>query len=85
MIERYRNIFNHSFSEGKYEKFIASLEKGLIKIPFRLAETPVFIPEELKEQLIAAGEEIISMIKQPDFKTLTQGAIPAEWNVPARK
>lgn len=83
MIEHYRSLFNHSFSEGRYRKFIASLEKGLIKIPFRLAETPVFIPEELKEQLIAAGEEIISMIKQPDFKTITQGAIPAEWNVPA--
>lgn len=83
MIERYRSIFNHSFSEGKYRAFIAGLEKGLIKIPFRLAETPVFIPEGLKEQLIAAGEEIISVIKRPDFKILTQGAIPAEWNVPA--
>lgn len=83
MIEQYRRPFNHSFSEGKYRKLIAGLEKGLVKIPFRIAETPVFIPAELKEQLIAAGEEIISLIRHPEFKTLTQGAIPAQWNVPA--
>lgn len=81
MIEHYRNRFNSFFTEEKYVKFLAGLEKGLTKIPFRVAETPVFIPEELKQQLIDAGEEIIAIIKHPDFKTLTNNAIPAQWNV----
>lgn len=82
MIERYRNKFNSSFTQEKYVELIAALEKGLTKIPFRVAETPVFIPEDLKQQLIAAGEEIIELIKQPDFKRWTDNAIPAQWNVP---
>lgn len=82
MIERYRNKFNSSFAQEKYVEFLAALEKGLTKIPFRVAETPVFIPEDLKQQLIAAGEEIIKLIKQPDFKRRTDHAIPAQWNVP---
>jgi glutathionylspermidine synthase len=82
MIEHYRSKFNDSFTAEKYADFLAALEKGLTKIPFRVAETPVFIPEELKQQLIDAGEEIINLIRQPDFKTLTAHAIPAQWNVP---
>lgn len=81
MIDRYRSIFNHSFSEENYMKFLSALERGLTKIPFRVAETPVFIPKDLKEQLIAAGQEIIELIKHPDFKTLTKNAIPDQWNV----
>jgi glutathionylspermidine synthase len=82
MIEHYRSKFNDSFTAEKYADFLAALEKGLTKIPFRVSETPVFIPEELKQQLIDAGEEIINLIRQPDFKTLTAHAIPAQWNVP---
>lgn len=82
MIERYRNLFNRSFTAEKYTHFLANLEQGLTKIPFRVAETPVFIPEQLKKQLVAAGEEIIALIKRPDFKTLTGNSIPPQWNVP---
>jgi len=82
MIEHYRSKFNGSFTEEKYTGLLACLEKGLTKIPFRVAETPVFIPADLKQQLIDAGEEIINLIRRPDFKTLTANAIPPQWNVP---
>ncbi|ACU06246.1 hypothetical protein [Pedobacter heparinus] len=82
MIERYRKAFNAAFSAKKYEELICSLQKGFTEIPFRIAETPVFIPKDLKDKLIAAGEEIIALIKHPDFKSLTAAAIPAEWHIP---
>lgn len=82
MIERYRSNFNTSFTKEKYRLFIQNLEEGFTKIPFRVAETPVFIPAALEKQLIAAGAEIIALIKHPDFKILTHKAIPSEWNVP---
>lgn len=82
MIPTYRKAFNQSFSKEKYQDFIKELEKDFPEIPFRVAETPVFIPEDLKNKLIAAGEEIIRLIKKPDFKSLTQGSIPKEWQVP---
>lgn len=82
MISKYRDQFNSSFSEEKYKSFLKILESGLTNIPFRVAETPVFIPSDLQAKLIDAGEEIIKLIKQPNFKALTKDAIPLNWNVP---
>lgn len=82
MIKKYRVDFNANFTNKKYDQFITQLEAGFPKIPFRVAETPIFIPDALKEKLVAAGEEIIALIKQDNFKALTQQAIPTVWNVP---
>lgn len=82
MIQKYRQAFNAAFTAEKYQQFLRELGKGFPEIPFRVAETPVFIPAALQQKLIAAGEEIIALIKQPNFKELTQKSIPAEWNVP---
>jgi hypothetical protein len=82
MIEKYRNPFNAQFTGEKYKQFLENLQKDFPQIPFRVAETPIFIPDALKAKLIAAGEEIISLIKQDNFKELTKNAIPQEWNVP---
>lgn len=82
MISKYRDQFNSSFSEEKYKSFLKILESGLTNIPFRVAETPVFIPSDLQAKLIDAGEEIIKLIKRPNFKALTKDAIPLNWNVP---
>ena len=81
MIKKYRQAFNTNFTAEKYHHFVKALENGYPEIPFRVAETPIFIPEALKDKLIAAGEEIIALIKRDDFKTLTQNAIPSQWNV----
>lgn len=83
MIDSYRKKFNSEFTLKKYENLLQRLTRNLPEIAFRVAETPVFIPEALKEKLIHAGEEIIKLIRQPDFKALTQDAIPPLWNVPA--
>ncbi|RZJ79597.1 MAG: hypothetical protein EOO47_10330 [Flavobacterium sp.] len=82
MIEKYRKSFNANFTGNKYNQFLEILQEGFPPIPFRVAETPIFIPQELKEKLIAAGEEIIALIKQDNFKAMTDNAIPKEWNVP---
>ncbi|HEY0175637.1 MAG TPA: hypothetical protein VGC08_04620 [Pedobacter sp.] len=83
MISAYRDYFNRNFSKEKYAEFLHMLEKDYFPLPVRFAETPVFIPADLKDQLITAGEEIIKLIAHPDFKTLTAAAIPAQWQVPA--
>lgn len=81
MISKYRDQFNEAFSEQKYKDFLIALEDGFPGIPFRVAETPVFIPSDLQKKLIDAGEEIVKLIKQDNFKQLTQRSIPAEWHV----
>ena len=82
MIARYRRKFNSDFTHKKYDELLQHLSKDLPSISFRVAETPIFIPKELAEKLVQAGEELIQFIKRPDFKDLTQGAIPDDWNVP---
>ncbi len=82
MISLERTIFNDHFSEDKYHKFIQNFEQEFGKIPFRIAESPVFISNDLKQKLIKAGEEIINTIKRPDFKKITENAIPKNWEVP---
>jgi len=82
MISSYREYYNKNFTVEGYIRFKAAVQKGYPPIPIRFAETPVFIPAALKEQLISAGEEIIKVIRQPNFKSLTNAAIPTEWFVP---
>ncbi|MCX2452693.1 hypothetical protein OQX61_15550 [Pedobacter sp. PLR] len=82
MINSYRASFNAQFSKEQYDLFLKELEKGFVEIPFRVAETPVFLPASLKDQLIAAGAEIITLIKNENFKRLTEKSIPADWKVP---
>lgn len=82
MIINHRQTFNTNFSQEKYQTFLKQLGQGYPEITFRVAESPIFISEDLKQKLIAAGDEIIALIKQENFKELTQNAIPKEWLVP---
>ena len=82
MIPSQRKKYNEQLNAEKYQTFIKDLENGYPEIPFRVAETPVFIPNALKEKLIAAGEEVIKLIKLPNFKDLTAPSVPLKWSVP---
>ena len=77
-----RKRYNDNFTEQKYKQFIENLNEGLTDpISFRVAETPVFLTADFKSKLIAAGDEIVNTILRPDFKALTERAIPEKWRV----
>jgi hypothetical protein len=77
-----RKPFNEHFTEEKYADFLVDLNAGFKKpIDFRIAETPVFLTADFKEKLVKAGDDIITAILQPDFKELTERAIPDKWRV----
>jgi hypothetical protein len=83
MIKSARQIFNEQFSEEKYTTFIKDLDQEFNhKIPFRVAESPVFVGNDFKNKLLKAADEIIDFIVRPDFKSLMAGAIPAHVHVP---
>jgi hypothetical protein len=82
MVPALRKAFNEQFSEEKYQSFLEELNKGwLHPAQFRVAETPVFLPDDLVQKLIAAGDDILETILRPDFKALTERAIPDKWRV----
>lgn len=83
MVPSIRKQFNDSFTELKYQEYLASLnEKFKGAIEFRVAETPVFIDRTFKEKILSACESIVDVIVKPDFIELTNQAIPENVKVP---
>ncbi len=72
MIPKYRKLFNESFSPQKYQDFLDDITNDFdYKPTFRIAETPLFISNELKAKLIEGCNDVITLIKDKDFKSLT--------------
>ncbi|WP_221391883.1 hypothetical protein [Dyadobacter sp. NIV53] len=78
-----RKEFNQSFTEEKYNAFVSNIAADHPgQLDFRVAETPVFVPVELKKSLIEACDGIIETLLSPDFSLKTNRAVPAGHNVP---
>ncbi|HSJ69866.1 MAG TPA: hypothetical protein VK921_19450 [Anditalea sp.] len=76
MIEEFRDRYNQSFTTGKYQDFLNTIEKTHGHLPpFRVSESPIFIPNTLKSKLIEACDDIQNLISRPDFKELSKGAL----------
>jgi len=90
MIESVRRSFNDKYTEEKYQGFLKDIEETYNYTPkFRISESPVFIDKVLKNKLIEACNDILKVIENPNFKTITEGAfldpshkIPNENEVP---
>lgn len=78
MIPHLRKLFNETFTEEKYQSFLKDLNaKHPGAIEFRVAETPVFVPDIFKNQMVGTCESIIDIITGPGFKKESDSAIPS--------
>ena len=83
MIPKYRTLFNDSFTTEKYEEFKNDIASDFNYMPtFRMAESPFFISNELKAQLIEGCQDVIDLIKQDNFRELTDKALELNTKVP---
>ena len=83
MNTNYRNQFNQSFSVEKYNAFIDDINSDFdYKVTFRIGETPFFISNELKKQLLEGCQQVIDFIQRDDFKSLTERALELNRKVP---
>ena len=83
MIPAIRAAFNEQFTEAKYQAYLAILNEPFKDpIPFRIAETPVFIDRVFKAQLLDAGDYICDFITEPSFQSKTSDAIPKGLDIP---
>lgn len=83
MISKYRKLFNEQFTDEKYQALKDDITADFDYAPtFRLGETPFFISNELKSQLIEGCNEVIALIQQEDFKLLTNKALELNTKVP---
>jgi hypothetical protein len=83
MVEKFRKQFNTEFSVEKYQQFQDDIASDFDYLPtFRMAETPFFISNELKNQLIEGCNDVINLIQQNDFNELTERALELNTKVP---
>ena len=83
MNTNYRNQFNQAFSVEKYNAFIDDINSDFnYKVTFRIGETPFFISNELKAQLLEGCNQVIDFIKKEDFISLTNKALELNRKVP---
>ena len=83
MIDKYRKLFNESFTVEKYQEFQDDIAADFGYLPtFRMAETPFFISKELKNQLIEGCNDVIALIQDKDFKILTEQSLELKKKVP---
>ena len=83
MIPAIRDSYNKAFTKEKYQAFCDDLESihpG--QLDFRVAETPIFVPKDFTDKMLGACESIVDIIVDPQFKELTENAVPADSLVP---
>jgi hypothetical protein len=83
MNTKFRTLFNQQFSAEKYSDLMEDIASDFDYRPtFRIAESPFFIPNELKEQLLEGCQEVINFIQKKGFKTITNNALELNRKVP---
>jgi hypothetical protein len=83
MIERLRRAFNASWSAAGYEEYKARLASQTgAPIPFRVCESPVFLPVELRDRMFQGALEIFDRLLAPDELERSKAAVPAAYDVP---
>jgi hypothetical protein len=84
MIPSVRNTYNNLFTEDKYRAFLQALDGPFPgSIEFRVAETPVFVPHGFLRQMEETCSYLLELISDPDFKRITERAIPEADRVPS--
>jgi len=77
MIPAIREWFNGNFSEEKYAKYKSYFSRfETDPIPFRIAETPVFVSDDFRDKMLETSDFIVDTIMSKGFKAMTQNAIP---------
>ena len=83
MDRKYRELFNQQFTGELYESYQRDLSKRLdCKFEFRLAETPLFLPDDFKAQLTESARAIVDQLSKPGNIERMKRAIPERWNTP---
>jgi hypothetical protein len=83
MIPELRRQFNEGFTPERYADLLRLVEERCgTRVEYRIAETPVFLPLPLLEQMASAGAELTrSLLDNPACLMAARKAIPAGFDV----
>ncbi|HVG59448.1 MAG TPA: hypothetical protein VNA24_12900 [Hyalangium sp.] len=78
----FRRFYNQGFSSEFYSQYVNRLESQVGQVPFRLAESPLFIPPSTRDRIFGYTREIIAQLAVPERIASARRAIPPEYDVP---
>jgi hypothetical protein len=82
--QRFRSIFNAAFTPALYDRYLRLMDARLEteRFAFRLAETPLFLPADLREKCERAAREILSQLRREEVIAACRRAIPGRYDTP---
>jgi hypothetical protein len=83
VITNLRRPFNQGFTPERYASLLRLVEKRCgVRVEYRIAETPVFLPLGLLEEMAESGAELTkSLLGKPDYLAAARRAIPTGYDV----
>ena len=83
MDPHYRQLFNAQITPERYDWYQRELSRRLdSNFEFRLAESPLFLPDDFKARIVDAAEAIVAQLSDPARIAQMKRAIPARWDTP---
>jgi len=84
MIPSYRQSFNASFTQDKYERLRREMSSRCgMDVPFPMCETPCFFPRALVERMAEDGKALIrQLVENPEYRARSEASIPARFRAP---
>jgi hypothetical protein len=83
MDQRFRPLFNAQFTPALYDWYRQELSRRVgSPFEFRLAESPLFLPDDFKQRAVDAATAIVKQISDPALIERMKEAIPERWNTP---
>ncbi|MDY7226408.1 hypothetical protein [Hyalangium rubrum] len=78
----FRRLYNQVFSPELYEQYRNRLQAVVGPVPYRLAESPLFIPPATRDRIFRYTQEIIEQLAEPERLDRARTAVPPEYDVP---
>ncbi len=83
MVPHLRDDFNRRFSAEKYQKFLRDLDQAAgAHVDFRVCETPVFMPANVRLNFQQAAVELAQQVSRPEYLQASIAAVPEAFRVP---
>src|SRR5258706_72091 len=83
MDPRFRSLFNAQIRPERYEWYVRDLSRHRdATFDFRLAESPVFLPDDFRARIVDAAQSIVAQLSDPSHVQAMKRAIPAQWDTP---
>ncbi|GAA3767836.1 hypothetical protein [Terriglobus aquaticus] len=83
MIRHLRQAFNHNYTDAAYQHLLADLNRiTRTELSIRVAETPVFLPQTMLQQMIDAGAAMThQLVSDTEYLQQAAATIPPAFRV----